>query len=122
MVDPRIMCRQHLLGEHAEIHMFIGAIDRGYSVKGYLERGLLEIHNLYNRHEELVREMERRNYRHNSKIDKKWKQVERLGSIDKQKNRKQLVDHCSRCRERYAHAFLDNSSHSLMRACINLER
>ena len=73
MVDPRIMCRQHLLGEHVEIHMFAGIIDRGYSVKGYLEQGLLEVHNLYERHEELVREMKRRNYRHDSEIDKKWK-------------------------------------------------
>jgi hypothetical protein len=27
MVDPRIMCRNHLLGEHAEIHMFVWNID-----------------------------------------------------------------------------------------------
>ncbi len=103
MVNPRIMCRQHLLGEHAEIHMFVGAIDRGYSVKGYLEEGLLEVHNLYKRHEELVREMKRRKYRHCSKIDKKWKQAEQLGSIDKKNNLRRLLDRCSRCRERYAH-------------------
>ena len=101
MVDPRIMCRQHLLGEHVEIHMFTGIIDRGYSVKGYLEKGLLEVHNLYKRHEELVREMKRRNYRHNSEIDKKWKHAEQLGSIDKEKNLRQLLDRCSRCRERH---------------------
>ena len=49
MVDPRIMCKQHLLGEHAEIHMFIATISRVNSVKGYLERGLLEVYSLYNR-------------------------------------------------------------------------
>ena len=103
MVNPRIMCRQHLLGEHAEIHMFVGAIDRDYSVKGYLGRGLLEVHNLYERHKELVKEMKRRDYRHNSEIDKKWKQAEKLGSIDQEKNLKQLLARCSRCRERYAH-------------------
>jgi len=103
MVNPKIMCRQHLLGEHAEIHMFVGAIDRGYSVKGYLERGLLEVHNLYERHKELVREMKRRKYRHNSEIDKKWKQAEKLGSIDREKSFKQLINRCSRCRERYSH-------------------
>jgi hypothetical protein len=56
------MCRQHLFGEHAEIYMFVGALERGYSVKGYLEKGLLESHNLYNRNEELVAEIKRRNY------------------------------------------------------------
>ncbi len=101
MVDPRIMCRQHLLGEHAEIHMFVGAIDSGCSVKGYVEKGLLEVHNLHERHEELVREMKRRGYRHNSEVDKKWRQAEQLGSINKEKNLRQLLDRCSRCRERY---------------------
>ena len=47
MVDPKIMCRQHLLGEHAEIHLFIKTISRGNSVKGYLQKGFLENHNLY---------------------------------------------------------------------------
>lgn len=102
MVDPIIMCREHLLGEHAEIHMFVGAIDRGSSVRRYLEKGLLEVHSLYGRHEELVREMKRRNYRHKSEIDEKWKQAERLGSIDRPKNLKRLINRCSRCRERYA--------------------
>ncbi len=101
MVDPRILCRHHLLGEHAEIHMFIGTISRGNSVKGYLEKGLLEVHSLYNRHDELVREMKRRNYRHNSEISKKWKQARMLGSINRKKNLKQLIKRCSRCRERY---------------------
>ena len=30
-VDPGITCRLHLLREHAELHMFIGAINRGNS-------------------------------------------------------------------------------------------
>jgi uncharacterized Fe-S radical SAM superfamily protein PflX len=106
MVNPKIMCRQHLLGEHAEIHMFIGTIDREYSVKGYLEKGLLEVHSLYERHEELVREMKRRDYKHNSEIDKKWGKTEKLGSIDKKSSLRRLLDRCSRCRDRcaYVHA------------------
>ena len=77
MVDPRVMCRQHLLGEHVEIHMFVGAISRGKSVKGYLEKGLLEVHNMYARHEELMEEMKRRGYNHSSDIDEKWKNAEK---------------------------------------------
>ncbi len=101
MVDPRILCRQHLLGEHAEIHMFIGAISRGKSIKGYLEKGLLEVHSLHNRHERLVREMKLRGYRHNSDIDEMWRQAERSGYIDKDRSFEQLINRCSRCRERY---------------------
>jgi hypothetical protein len=98
MVNPKIMCRQHLLGEHVEIHMFIGTINRERSVKGYLEKGLLEIHNLYNRHEELVKEMKRRGYNHYSGVDKKWKLVEKAGFINKEKSIAELTNRCSKCK------------------------
>jgi hypothetical protein len=101
MVDPKIMCRQHLLGEHAEIHMFIATIRHGKSVKGYLQKGLLEVHNLYARHEELVEEMNRRGYNHNSKVDKKWKFTEKIGNVDREKNVGELVNRCSKCGGRY---------------------
>jgi hypothetical protein len=100
MVNPRIMCRQHLLGEHAEIHMFIGTISRGKSVKGYLEKGLLEVHNLYARHEELAEEMKRRGYHHHSDVEEKWKSAEKLGAIDRKKSLEELVKRCPRCKHR----------------------
>jgi ABC-type phosphate transport system auxiliary subunit len=102
MVNPRIMCRQHLLGEHAEIHMFIGAINRGKSVKEYLQKRLLEVHNLYNRHEELVEEMKRRGYMHCSDLDEKWRFAEKRGFIDRKKSFNELVKRCSRCNYRYS--------------------
>jgi len=102
MVNPRIMCRQHLLGEHAEIHMFIGTINRGKSVKGYLEKGLLEVRDLYNRHEDLVEEMKRRKYNHYSEVNKKWKFVEKVGFIDKEKNLIELINRCSKCGKRHS--------------------
>ena len=98
MVNPRIMCRQHLLGEHAEIHMFAGTLNRNKSVKGYLEKGLLEVHSLYDRHEKLVEEMERRGYRHCSPLDEKWKSAEKLGAIDREKSFMELLRRCSRCK------------------------
>jgi len=100
MANPRVMCRQHLLGEHAEIHMFIGAISRGKSVKGYLQNGLLEVHNLYDRHEELVEEMKRRGYMHCSDLDEKWRFAEKRGVIDRKKSFNELVRRCSRCEYR----------------------
>ncbi len=102
MVNPRIMCRQHLLGEHAEIHMFIGTINRRKSIKGYLEKGLLEIHNLHNRHEELVKEMKCRGYNHYSEIDEKWKIVEEAGFVNMNKNVDELINRCSKCNRRYS--------------------
>jgi hypothetical protein len=108
MVNPRIMCREHLLGEHVEIHMFIGTINRGKSVKGYLEKGLLEVHNLHNRHDKLVKEMKRRKYNHYSEVNNKWKFVEKIGIIDKEKNLNELINRCSRCEKRYSEIIGNN--------------
>jgi hypothetical protein len=101
MVNPRIMCRQHLLGEHVEIHMFSGTLNRKKSVKGYLEKGLLEIHNLYNRHEELVKEMKRRGYQHHSEVDEKWKLVDKAGLINEKKSLNELTNRCLKCKRRH---------------------
>ena len=100
MVEPRIMCRSHLLGEHAEIHMFVWNIDRKHSVKGYLTKGFLETHNLYCRHEELAQELTKRGYQHNSPLDAKWKRVKHAGSIDRKRSLEELVNRCAKCRAR----------------------
>jgi hypothetical protein len=101
MVNPRIMCRQHLLGEHTEIHMFIGTINRKKSVDGYLQKGLLEVHNLFSRHNELVEEMKRRGYKHQSEVEEEWKTAIRAGLIDRKRNFEELINRCSKCKGRY---------------------
>jgi hypothetical protein len=102
MVDPKIMCRQHLLGEHVEIHMFAGTLDKNKSVKGYLDKGLLEVHSMYRRHEELVEEMKQRGYRHCSPLDEKWKTATKQGTIDRKGNLEELLRRCSRCKQRHS--------------------
>ena len=102
MVNPKIMCKLHLLGEHVEIHMFIGTINRKKSIKGYLEKGLLEIHNLYSRHAELVEEMKIRGYNHYSEINEKWKSAEKTGIINKEKSINELINRCPKCKTRYS--------------------
>ena len=98
-MDPTIMCRNHLLCEHVEIHMFVGDIDRGQSVKGYLQKGLLEIHSLYTRHKELAKEMKHRGYNHSSGLDKRWKFAGKSGYIDRTGNLEELVKRCPKCRK-----------------------
>ncbi|MFA5363905.1 MAG: pyrimidine dimer DNA glycosylase/endonuclease V [Candidatus Bathyarchaeia archaeon] len=102
MVSPRFMCRQHLLGEHVEIHMFIGTLTKNKTVKGYLEKGLLEVHSLYARHEELVKEMTRRGYKHCSSVDECWRFVDKLGVVDRKKSLEDLLTRCPRCSSRYS--------------------
>ena len=66
MIDPRAMCRKHLLGEHVEHHMFAGAMVKGTAMTGYLANNLLEPMALQSRHDELVVEMLSRGYDHKS--------------------------------------------------------
>ena len=101
MVDPKIMCREHLLGEHVETHMFVGTIDRGKSIEGYLRNGLVELHNLYERHAELVDEMLQRGYNHCSEVDEKWKCVAQVGVINREKSLRELLNRCSKCKSRH---------------------
>ena len=47
-VNPKLMCRQHLLGEHCEIHMFIGSMKKQINMNGYISKDLLEPKSLIN--------------------------------------------------------------------------
>jgi hypothetical protein len=68
MTDPKIMCRQHLLGEHLEVHMFISTILSGKKITGFINNNLLEPHSLSTRHFDLTEEMERRGYNHKTPV------------------------------------------------------
>lgn len=112
MVNPAVMCRKHLLGEHVELHMFVGSINRGISMTRYLSDGLLEPAALRARHEELVKEMERRGYKHNSILPLHKPIKFRLGisfeyldeeafeyKIDSKLSLRELASRCPECRQ-----------------------
>lgn len=107
MVDPKIMCRQHLLGEHVEHHMFVGTINKGISIAGYLRDNLLEPESLHDRHVELVVEMERRGYNHKSPMpdDITVKLEEAFVKIDRVASLKELLRRCPECRARYVEIY-----------------
>ncbi len=95
MVPPRKMCRKHLLGEHVEIHMAVASLRLGKSVAGFLEKGLLELHSLRRRHDQLVAEMLRRGYRHSSPLGPIPRRTG--GKIDRRANRLELARRCPDC-------------------------
>jgi hypothetical protein len=71
-VSPDILCRQHLLGEHRELHALWTILvndRRGYAHHPETKRWRGKLAALYVRHEALVAEMERRSYRHASPLD-----------------------------------------------------
>lgn len=71
-VDPAVLCRSHLLGEHRELHGLWNILTRGltgYSRHPETRRWDGRLAALYDRHEALVAEMSRRGYRHHSPLD-----------------------------------------------------
>ena len=57
LVTPKLMCDKHLLGEHVEMHMFVGCLLKGKSIQGYIDKGLVDVSLLTARHGALVKEM-----------------------------------------------------------------
>lgn len=73
-VDPKRLCRQHLLGEHRELHGLWNIITLHGSCGGYSRhpetlRWVGKAQALFERHEQLVREMSCRGYKHHSPLE-----------------------------------------------------
>lgn len=70
-VDPGVLCRQHLLGEHREIHALFTVITQrrsGYARHPETARWRGHLPALRLRHARVAEEMRRRGYRHRSHI------------------------------------------------------
>ena len=107
MVDPKILCRQHLMGEHNECHAFLGTFRKKTKVEGYVRNNLLEITSLQKRHDELAKEMQDRGYHHKSNLDFSMSDVNYLSEqiknyiIDRRSSFDKLIERCSICKSRY---------------------
>jgi hypothetical protein len=70
-ISPAVMCRQHLLGEHRELHGLFNIHHlgkRGYSRHPETVRWLGRLPALKQRHDDLVREMLKRGWNHASPL------------------------------------------------------
>lgn len=94
-VESRYLCRNHLLGEHVEMHTFVGCIRKFIRLDGYISKGLVEIHNIVKRHDELAKEMKRRGIQHNSPLvcSRLWE----AGKVDVKKSEEILRGRCKKC-------------------------
>jgi hypothetical protein len=71
-IPPDKMCRQHLLGEHRELHALWSIITnnkKAYAHHPETMRWRGKLKALYLRHEALVEEMTRRGYKHHTPLD-----------------------------------------------------
>lgn len=89
---PSLLCRQHLLGEHRELHAIWSVITKkkkGYSKHPETIRWVGKLKALYVRHEILVAEIKKRDYSHKSNLSPqlaigKDKQSVFINTIDEQ--------------------------------------
>ena len=102
MVPVEQMCRKHLMGEHVETHMFVGTMNQGKSLQGYIDNGLVEVDLLQSRHDTLASEIERRGYNHNSPLiinELVLATYEGLGTVDSDNSLNELARRCEDCAE-----------------------
>lgn len=106
LVLPALMCDKHLLGEHVEMHMFVGTIDKGKKLDGYIRDGLIDTAFIQERHDELAKEMKERGMRHESPLTRN--PVPLAGhatSVNRLAAMRELVRRCPACRSKIEPAF-----------------
>lgn len=108
LCDPKIMCTKHLLGEHLEVHMFLGHLQKKRKIEGYLKSNCLEPRSIYQRHEDLAIEMIRRGFHHKSQMNETDFSIvldlpieHQYWKINKEENLKNLISRCERCNKNF---------------------
>lgn len=107
MTEPKIMCRQHLLGEHNECHMFLGSLKKKINMTGYFRNDLFEPLSLKSRHDILAEEINKRGYNHSSELiveesDFSYLTIQEINhKIDKENSLKLLLMRCNKCYSNY---------------------
>lgn len=106
MIDPSFLCRQHLLGEHSEIHKWMPILAKGYKQDGRFKPiAYIQLIGIKERHDELAEEMLDRGYNHKSPLVNvpdfkslypKWYYTR----VDIEVSYHTLIKRCSGCRRR----------------------
>jgi hypothetical protein len=105
-LPTEILCKNHLLGEHRELHAVWAILTerkKGYANHPETKRWKGKLRALYMRHEEQVKEMTRRGYRHQSPLDVTLAtgKAEQKECLDTPQNQKDLLKErgcsCSIC-------------------------
>lgn len=108
-IEPKYLCDKHLLGEHVEMHMFIGTLRKNKSTIGYINNKLVDLPSIITRHDELAQEMYNRGMKHQSPMTDEDSRILKdyirrntytLYSVDVKANIIDLSNRCEKCRKR----------------------
>lgn len=105
MIPPKLLCRQHLLGEHNELHKHRPSFVKRHSIRGRLKpKVLVEPLAMASRHEELAAEMLRRGYNHRSPYEQPpldhLSNEEQTATVDPKQSIADLTKRCLDCQSR----------------------
>jgi hypothetical protein len=104
MLEPRLLCNQHLLGEHHELHTIASSVmkKRYNLIKAMEERGFIHVGSVRKRHKDLVREMVTRGMNHKSPMSLCCKKnlLTTPNLVDIDRNLRDLFGRCLSCRDR----------------------
>lgn len=105
MINPMLLCKKHLLGEHGELHKHWHCFVKQHDMSGRFSPVVqIEPLSMLRRHDELAKEMLRRNYKHNSPYimpDVSYLEQFLHLKIDLGYNVQDLHARCEECRRRY---------------------
>jgi hypothetical protein len=110
MVDPKILCNQHLLGEHGEIHKHRHVFVKGWKItKRVISNNVqIEPKSMASRHDELVQEMLLRWPKENGHASpyeqpdlSLYTEYEKSVVVDVDMALKDLLNRCDKCYNRY---------------------
>ena len=104
-INPKFLCKKHLLGEHGEIHKHRHNFVKHHRItKRITPIVQIEPENMEKRHNELAEEMLNRGYNHHSPYElpdlSYLQDFERYAKIDVQNSIKDLSERCPECAER----------------------
>ena len=109
-ISPKLLCRNHLLGEHNEIHKHKHNFVKKHSISKRIKPIVqIEPENMKKRHDELAQEMINRGYSHKSPYEQPdlshLKDDERYANINIDNSIKDLTQRCPDCSKRinYVH-------------------
>ena len=105
MVNPKLLCDKHLLGEHGEIHKHRHNFEKHHKIDKRISPVVqIEPSSMESRHDEVAREMLRRKMNHKSPYTQPdisyLPEEQQYAKVDIDNSIKDLVDRCPECKKR----------------------
>lgn len=98
MVDPKLLCNKHLLGEHGEIHKFRHNFVKKHNMAGrMINPSQIDPHKMQERHDILATEMLRRKMNHKSPYEQPDTSYLPEANVDIAYNLRDLSERCETC-------------------------